>query len=239
MVSSKDNRASFKALESLLGFSFKDPSLLRLALVHSSYCNENDLDPTESYERLEFLGDAVLELAISTELYRRFPQSDEGKLTKTRSSLVRKETLADVARRINLADFLIVGRGVETTEGHRQDSVLSSAFEALVAAIYIDQGNEFTRQFVLQLMDPELNRAEELGAPPENPKSRLQEMVQGQGMEPPKYRLVSSEGPDHGPVFTVEVLVNDQVVGAGSGGKKSDAESAAARSALAAFTGQA
>lgn len=237
MGSSKANNASIKALESVLGFPFKDPSLLRLALVHASYCNENGLDPSESYERLEFLGDAVLELAVSTELYRRFPDADEGQLTKTRSSLVRRETLAQIARRIDLGSFLIVGKGVEVTNGHLQDSVLAAAFESLVAAIYLDQGNEFTRQFILQLMDAELNQTEQAGGTPENPKSRLQEVVQGQGLNPPTYRLVSSDGPDHDPVFTVEVLVNDQVVGTGTGGKKSEAEGAAARAALAVLVG--
>ena len=232
------DRASIRDLESALGFSFKDPSLLRLALVHSSYCNEHALDPSQSYERLEFLGDAVLELAVSTELYLRFPDADEGELTKTRSSLVRRETLARIARRIDLGSYLFVGRGVETSNGHQQDSVLAAALEALVAAVYIDQGNEFTRQFILKLIDAELAQAELQGGPPENPKSLLQEMVQGQGLTPPTYKLVSSEGPDHGPVFTVDVLVDGQVVGTGAGGKKSEAEGAAARAALATLSGE-
>ena len=221
----------------MLGFSFKDPSLLRLALVHRSYCNENGLDPSESYERLEFLGDAVLELAVSTELYRRLPEADEGELTKTRSSLVRRETLAQIARRIDLGKYILVGKGVDTSNGRQQDSVLAAAFEALVAAVYLDQGNEFTRQFIINLIDVELTVVERAGGPPENPKSKLQEMVQRQGLNPPKYRLVSSEGPDHGPVFTVEVLVDGEVVGTGAGGKKTEAERAAAEAALAALSG--
>ena len=221
----------------MLGFSFKDPSLLRLALVHRSYCNENGLDPSESYERLEFLGDAVLELAVSTELYRRLPEADEGELTKTRSSLVRRETLAQIARRVDLGSCLFVGKGVDASNGRQQDSVLAAAFEALVAAVYIDQGNEFTRQFIVRMLDVELAQIEQSGGPPENPKSKLQEMVQGQGSNPPRYRVVGSEGPDHGPVFTVEVLVDGQVVGSGIGGKKSEAEGAAAAAALAALSG--
>jgi len=212
--------------------------LLHQALVHLSYCNENGLDSAASYERLEFLGDAVLELAVSTELYSRFPDADEGELTKTRSSLVRRETLAGIARRIDLGSYLFVGRGVETSNGREQDSVLAAAFEALIAAVYIDQGNEFARNLVLQLFDPELAQTEKTDGPPENPKSLLQELVQGQGLNPPTYNLVSSEGPDHGPVFTVDVLVNGQVVGTGTGGKKSEAEGVAARAALAALTGQ-
>ena len=131
-----------------------------------------------------------------------------------------------------------MGKGVETTNGRQQDSVLAAAFEALIAAVYIDQGNEFTRQLILRLMGPELVEAQQIDGPPENPKSVLQEMLQGQGMEPPTYDLVSSEGPDHGPVFTIDVVVNGQVVGTGSGGKKSEAEKAAARAALAALSGQ-
>ena len=222
----------------MLGFSFKDPSLLRLALVHRSYCNENGLDASQSYERLEFLGDAVLELAVSTELYRRFPEADEGELTKTRSSLVRRETLSQIARRIDLGNHLLVGKGVDTSNGRQQDSVLAAAFEALVAAVYIDQGNEFTRQFILRMLDVELAQTERTGGPPENPKSKLQEIVQGQGSTPPTYHLVSSEGPDHGPVFTVDVKVDGRVVGTGAGGRKSDAEGAAAEAALAALSGK-
>jgi len=226
------------ALEHTLGFSFKDPSLLHQALVHLSYCNENGLDQSESYERLEFLGDAVLELSVSTELYLRFPNADEGELTKTRSSIVRRETLAQIARRIDLGSYLFVGKGIESSSDSQLESVLAAAFEALVAAVYIDQGNEFTRALILRLIEPELTQAEQMEGPPENPKSQLQELTQGQGLKPPTYELVSSEGPDHGPVFTVNVLVNGQVVGTGAGGKKSEAEGAAARSALAALSGQ-
>ena len=227
------------ALEHKLGFSFKNPSLLRQALVHLSYCNENDLDQSESYERLEFLGDAVLELAVSTELYFRFPNADEGELTKTRSSIVRRETLAQIARRIDLGSYLFVGKGIESSSDRQLESVLAAAFEALVAAVYIDQGNEFTRALIIRLIEPELTQAEQMEGPPENPKSQLQELIQGQGLKTPTYELVNSKGPDHGPVFTVNVLVNGQVVGTGAGGKKAEAEAAAARSALAALSGQA
>ena len=212
--------------------------MLHQALVHLSYCNENGLDQSESYERLEFLGDAVLELSVSTELYLRFPNADEGELTKTRSSIVRRETLAQIARRIDLGSYLFVGKGIESSSDSQLESVLAAAFEALVAAVYIDQGNEFTRALILRLIEPELTQAEQMEGPPENPKSQLQELTQGQGLKPPTYELVSSEGPDHGPVFTVNVLVNGQVVGTGAGGKKSEAEGAAARSALAALSGQ-
>ena len=221
--------------DSLLGFRFRDPSLFRRALVHRSYCNEHGLDATESYERLEFLGDAVLELTVSAHLYRQFPDSDEGQLTKARSWLVRGEALAQVARRWRLGERLLVGRGVEASGGRNQDSVLAAAVEAVIAAVYLDQGMEAARQFISVNMIDELASMSLSGPPPENPKSRLQEYLQGQGMPAPTYRLAHREGPDHSPVFTVEALVCGEIIGQGQGGRKSDAERAAAEAALAAL----
>ena len=221
--------------DSLLGFRFRDPSLFRRALVHRSYCNEHGLDATESYERLEFLGDAVLELTVSAHLYRQFPDSDEGQLTKARSWLVRGEALAQVARRWRLGERLLVGRGVEASGGRDQDSVLAAAVEAVIAAVYLDQGMEAARQFISVNMIDELASMSLSGPPPENPKSRLQERLQGQGKPAPTYRLAHREGPDHNPVFTIEVLVGNEVIGKGRGGKKSDAERAAAGDALTAL----
>jgi ribonuclease-3 len=220
----------------LLGFRFRDPSLFRRALVHRSYCNEHGLDATDSYERLEFLGDAVLELTISSHLYRQFPDADEGQLTKARASLVKGETLADVARRWDLGQRLLVGRGVEASGGRDQDSVLAAAVEAVIAAVYLDQGMEAARRFIAVNMMNELadvTQSLSNGSPPaENPKSRLQEFLQGNGLPTPTYRLVDRQGPDHNPVFTMEVLVADEIIGKGEGGKKSDAERAAAEQAL-------
>ena len=217
---------------SLLGFQFRDPSLFQLALVHRSYCNEHGLDASQSYERLEFLGDAVLELIISAHLYRQFPNDDEGQLTKARSSLVKGQVLAGVARRLGLGERLLVGRGVEDSGGRHQESVLAAALEAVLGAVYLDQGLDAARNFVNLHMKHELMEMNRLGSPPENPKSRLQEFLQGQGRPTPQYRLVHQEGPDHNPVFTVEAIVDDEVIGAGRGSKKSEAESAAAAAAL-------
>ena len=217
---------------SLLGFQFRDPSLFERALVHRSYCNEHGMDASESYERLEFLGDAVLELIVSEDLFDRFPEADEGHLTKSRSSLVRGKVLAGVARRLGLGEMLLVGHGVEASRGKDQDSVLAATLEAVIAAIYLDQGLEQARQFVNRHLAPELTNISQSGAPPENPKSRLQEMLQGQGQPTPTYRMTSREGPDHNPVFSVEAVVGEQVIGTGQGGKKSDAERAAAETAL-------
>ncbi len=216
----------------MLGFPLRDPSTFQRALVHRSYCNEHGLDATDSYERLEFLGDAVLELTISGELYRRMPEASEGWLTKARSTLVRGTTLARVADRLGLAEWLMVGRGVEASGGRYQESVLAAAFEAVVAAVYLDQGNDRAQEFVIRVMADELSTALDQATTQENPKSRLQEHAQGRGLSTPEYRLVASEGPDHNPLFTVDVLVGGVVVGTGKGGKKAEAEREAARSAL-------
>ena len=219
-------------LEAVLGLEFHDHRLLRQALVHRSYINEQEGPAGGSYERMEFLGDAVLELMVSTELYRRFPDMDEGELTKSRASLVCRETLAQVARRLHLGEFLLVGKGEEATGGRYRDSILASAFEAVVAAVYLDLGYTEANLFLLQTISEELDQFTREGPPPENPKSHLQEYVQRLGRAAPRYMLVSSDGPDHSPVFTVEVLVEDEVVGTGQGGRKADAERTAARDAL-------
>jgi ribonuclease-3 len=223
-------------LEKALGLQFRDQGLLQQALVHRSFINEQGGSPLDSYERLEFLGDAVLSLIISTELYLRMPQATEGQLSKCRATLVNDESLAHFTRRLSLGDFLLLGRGADATGGRESDSILADCFEALVAAIYLDQGYPEARRFVLQVMQQELDESCRQGIPRENPKSQLQEYFQGRGRPTPRYRIVATEGPDHNPIFTVEVSVDDQVVGTGRGGKKTDAERAAAQDALARLT---
>jgi ribonuclease-3 len=232
MGSSRKELLTGQRLESALGLKFRDPALLQQALVHRSLLNEQGGQPEDSYERMEYLGDAVLELTVSTELFRRFPLLHEGDLTKLRSSLVRGDSLAKVARRLNLGGFIQLGKGEETTGGRERDSILAAAFEAVVAAVYLDQGYEQASSFVAQLLGPELEQISLQGDPLDNPKSGLQERVQGIGLSTPKYRLASSEGPDHNPLFTVEVLVDGEVAGTGQGGRRSDAEKSAARDAL-------
>ena len=217
---------------SLLGFQFRDPSLLDHALVHRSYCNEHGLEASDSYERLEFLGDAVLELVISGLLYRLLPDADEGKLTKARSSLVKGKVLAGVAHRLGLGEILKVGQGVEESGGREQDSVLAATFEAVIAAVYLDQGLDAAREFVCRNMAAELADVSRLESPPENPKSRLQELLQGHGLPTPSYRLTGRAGPDHNPLFLVEALVGERIIGQGQGGRKSEAERSAAEAAL-------
>ena len=206
--------------------------LLKQALVHRSYLNEQDGEPLDSYERMEFLGDAVLELIISSEIYGRLPGLAEGELTKLRAELVCGASLSKIARRVGLGEHLMLGRGEEVTGGRQKDSILAAAFEAVVAAVYLDQGYSGAREFVARLMGQDLDGYCQQGKPLENPKSRLQEHYQGIGCPSPVYHLVGTEGPDHAPLFTMEVLVSDEVVGTGKGGKKTDAQQEAAVDAL-------
>ncbi|PKB73381.1 MAG: ribonuclease III [SAR202 cluster bacterium Io17-Chloro-G7] len=219
-------------LESELGLQFRDPQLLEQALVHRSFVNENGWSPAASYERMEYLGDAVLGLVISDELYRRCPDMPEGELTKSRSTLVRRETLSLVAQKTHMGDYLRLGKGEESSGGRHRDSILAAVLEAVVAAVYLDRDYQEAKRFILDIMAEELDAIFSIGIIEENPKSCLQEFVQARGSSSPSYRLVSSEGPDHGPLFTVEVLIEGEVMGIGQGGSKSSAESTAARMAM-------
>lgn len=219
-------------LESILGFRFNNQGLLRQALVHRSYLNEIGGPSLDSYERMEFLGDAILEVVISSELYRLLPNLTEGELTKTRAALVCGASLAQIARQLTLGDYLMLGKGEEATGGRSRESNLAATFEALVAAVYLDQGHEKAQEFILNLFADQLDTYSQTGQAPENPKSRLQEYFQGLGRPSPRYHVISTDGPDHNPVFTVEARVEDEVVGTGQGGKKADAEKAAAEDSL-------
>ena len=222
--------ADLAALQQTLGIWFNDPSLLEQALVHSSYVNENPGTIT-SNERLEFLGDAILGFIIAEELYQRFPQSSEGEMTRLRSSLVRRDALSRMARAISLGNYLYLGRGEEASGGRRKPANLAGALEAIIAAISLDQGLRAARDFVLKLVDKELNKVLSQGIEPDY-KSQLQELVQARQQPTPAYRLIEAVGPDHDRRFTVEVRVGDSVLGRGSGKSKKSAEAEAARSAL-------
>ena len=219
-------------MQAVLGLEFANQELLRQALTHRSFLNEQGGVSLDSYERMEFLGDSVLELVISHELYQRLPQITEGELTKARAGLVCGESLSQVAKSLSLGDFMLLGKGEEASGGRHRESILAATCEAVVAAVYLDQGLEAARRFILRSMAEQLDQFCRGGTAPENPKSRLQEYFQSQGSPSPRYQVVATEGPDHDPVFTIEVLVDQEVMGAGRGGKKSDAERAAAQDAL-------
>lgn len=217
-----------KELEKKIGYTFREPALLKQALMHSSYTNEKHLQKYQCNERLEFLGDAVLELVSSEYLYLNSPHTPEGELTKTRASMVCEPSLALCARDIGLGDYLLLGKGEEATGGRHRDSVTSDAMEALIGAVYLDGGftsaKEFIHRFVLtDLEDKKLFY---------DSKTILQEMVQGMKAGTISYRLTGEEGPEHDKSFYVEVLIGDRAYGDGKGRTKKAAEQQAAYRAI-------
>jgi ribonuclease-3 len=224
--------ADLATLQQTLGVSFNDPSLLEQALVHSSYSNENPGIAPADNERLEFLGDAILGFIVAEDLYKRFPQFSEGELTKLRSSLVRRDALARMARAIKLGNYLYLGKGEEASGGRRKTANLAGALEALIAAIFFDRGLAAARDFILRSTDKVLNKALSKGIEADY-KSRLQEITQAKQQKTPAYRVIEAVGPAHDRRFTVEVRVGNTVLGRGSGKSKKSAEAEAARSALA------
>jgi len=223
--------ADLTALQETIGISFKDPSLLKQALFHSSYINENPDSASVSNERLEFLGDAILGFIVAEKLYQDFPDHTEGEMTKLRSALVCRESLARAARSIRLGDYLYLGKGERVSGGRRKVANLAGALEALIAAISFDRGLAVTGDFVLELLDEELRKAISQGAGFDY-KSRLQEITQSRQRLTLRYRLLSAVGPEHDKWFIVEAVVGDAVLGRGSGKSKKLAETEAARSAL-------
>ena len=219
------------ALQEALGVSFHDLSLLEQAMVHSSYINENPGYGPFSNERLEFLGDAILDFIVAEKLYQDFPDLTEGEMTKLRSVLVRRDTLARVSRAIRLGDYLYLGKGEEASGGRHKSANLAGVLEAMLAAVFLDQGLTITRELVLKLFDEELQKVIRQGTEVDY-KSQLQELIQSRYQSTPNYRLVEATGPDHDKRFTAEVVLGDTVLGKGLGKSKKRAETEAARSAL-------
>ena len=219
------------ALQETLKVSFNDLSLLEQALVHSSYINENPGFAPVSNERLEFLGDAILGFVVAEKLYQDFPDLAEGEMTKLRSVLVRRDTLARIARAIRLGGYLYLGRGEEASGGRHKLANLAGALEAVVAAVFLDRSLAITREFVLKLLEEELQKVVKQGTVVDY-KSQLQELTQSSYRSTPDYRLLEEVGPDHDKRFTVEVRAGDVVLGRGSGKSKKMAETEAAHSAL-------
>jgi ribonuclease-3 len=211
-----------------LGICFRRESLLEQALVHSSYCNENPEFGYRSNERLEFLGDAVLNFVVTDKLYKKFPELSEGELTEIRASLVCRDTLAELASSLELGDWLLLGRGEELSGGRAKASNLANAMEALIGALYLDQGIGKVRRFILKQLKRDLKEIE-TGKTVLNYKALVQEFIQGEGRPTPVYRLVEAIGPDHSKQFTAEILVDGEALGRGTGGSKKVAESQAAR----------
>lgn len=219
----------YEDLETILGIHFQDPKLLSLALTHRSYIYETANGGQSSNERLEFLGDSILALVSAAFLYRTFPHLTEGELTDVRAVLVRTETLAKFARDFQLGTFLLMGKGEQHSGGGQR--VLASAFEALLGALYLDQGLATVERFLTPKLEPIAHTIVNKRLFKDN-KSLFQELAQAHDGITPSYRLVSQEGPSHNREFTVEVLLGEQVAGRGQGRNKQTAEQEAAHSAL-------
>ena len=219
-----------RPIEEELGHRFQDPALLRRALTHPSYVNEHPGEAKDN-QRLEFLGDAVIDFVAAAWVYRTYPQFAEGRMTRLRAALVRTETLARLARRLNIGDALRLGHGEEEAGGRVRKANLCDAFEAVVGAIFLDGGMEAARAFVEPLLGP-VAEATLARAADQDAKSRLQEWSQGELKVTPRYRIVSEEGPDHAKVFEAQVLVGEEVIGQGTGRSKQAAEQVAAEAAL-------
>jgi len=217
-------------LENLLSYKFNNIDLLKNALTHSSYANEVKGN-TSSNERLEFLGDSVLSIIVSDYIYKNFPNMPEGELTRLRSSLVCEKALCGFSRELKLGDYLLLGKGEAKGGGRERDSILADAFEAVLASIYLDGGMEVARKHVMNFVLREL-KEHALEDSHKDYKTELQEIIQRNPEETVSYILVGESGPDHDKEFTVEVFLNSNSIGQGSGKSKKQAEQMAAMEAL-------
>jgi ribonuclease-3 len=218
-----------KEFEAVLGISFHDPSLLRLALTHRSFVYEMPGAALATNERLEFLGDSILGLISADFLYRTYPTLTEGELSDVRVALIRERTLAGFARELTLGDYLRMGKGEQGTK--ESPRVLASAFEAVLGAIFLDSGLTRVQEFLLPKLEPIANTIVNKRTFKDN-KSLFQELAQAQDNITPSYRLVGQEGPSHASTFTVEVMLGNVVAGRGQGSNKQRAEQDAAHNAL-------
>ncbi len=218
-----------KALEENLKYSFKNEKLLINALTHSSYANETR-DGISSNERLEFLGDSVLSIIVSEYIYKKFNNLPEGELTKMRAALVCEKSLCQFSRELELGKYLRLGKGEDKGGGRERDSILADAFEAVLAAIYLDSGMEQAKKHVMRFITDELQHTE--AEVFKDYKTALQEIIQRNPEESVTYILTGESGPDHNKVFEVEVKLNSNTIGRGKGKSKKQAEQAAAREAL-------
>jgi ribonuclease-3 len=225
-----ESERKYDELQKLLGYSFQDLGLLRLALTHPSVAHEQSA-PIQTNQRLEFLGDAVLQLVLTRELYEKFPGFGEGPLTKARAQLVNRRSLAEQARQLGLGSYLILSRGEETSGGRERLSALADTFEALLGAIFLDRGFDAAREFILRQFVTSFG--ELAGIPTlDNPKGELQEFLQAISSEAPRYHIVSARGPDHDRIFECTVHHGGVELARGQGKSKKAAESEAALAAL-------
>jgi ribonuclease-3 len=227
--------ASLNNLQSTLGIRFNNPAILEQAVTHASYTNESPAGNAVDNERMEFLGDALLNLFIAEQLYRDFPDLPEGKMTEIRISMVRQEKLAEKALQLKLGDFLLLGRGEDASGGREKRNNLADAYEALTAAVYLDQGFETARSFVLSCFAADIQAIKD-GKHILNFKALLQEMTQAEFKTLPEYEIIEATGPDHDKIFCVSVSLGDVLLAIGSGKTRKTAESEAARAAYSKLT---
>lgn len=219
------------SLAKKIGVEFKDAQLLKQAMIHRSYLNEIKEGRLESNERLEFLGDAILSFVISEKLYQDYPDYPEGKLTNLRSNIVCTSALAKIAQQIDLGPYLFMSKGEKESGGNENISILANTVEAVIGAIFLDQGIEATRQFIQKKFGPMIKTVVDKGQLKDT-KSLLQEKLQARLKETPTYRTLHQKGPDHDKTFTVGVFVQKNLLAKGTGKSKQEAEEAAAKKAL-------
>lgn len=228
---SKEEASVLSELEAKIDYYFSDLKLLKQSVSHKSYVNENRLSETDHNERLEFLGDAVLELVTSDLLMHHFPEAREGEMSKLRASIVNERALSDVARKLDLGRYLFLGKGEEQCDGREKNSLLADALEAILGSVYLDGGFVPAHKLIRHLFLPMIQRAtrEDINR---DFKTRLQEDVQNQFKIAPQYRLVNEMGPDHDKTFEIHLYVAGKKMGSGIGKSKKQAEQAAAKDAL-------
>ncbi len=222
------DQVKIEEFEEIIGYQFKNKNFLCQALTHSSYANEMRMNKLLNNERLEFLGDAVLELMSSEFIFRTNKEMHEGEMTKLRASLVCEPTLAMCAREINLGDYILLGKGEIATGGAERDSIISDAFEAVIGAIYLDGGFTSAKEFVTKFVLDDIDNKKLFF----DSKTILQEIVQADYKEPLVYKLIAESGPDHDKVFTVAAIVDGKELSQGKGKTKKAAEQAAAYQAI-------
>ncbi|MFW5981708.1 MAG: ribonuclease III [Halanaerobiaceae bacterium] len=218
-------------LQKKIDLEFNDKKLLQRAFTHKSFSNENIELNLRDNERLEFLGDSVLSVVISTYIFDHFPDYPEGELAKMRSVIVSEPVLAIKARSLNLGRYLLLGKGEELSGGRERESILADVVEALIAAIYLDMGIEIAQQFIIKLFEDIIIDVEQ-GNYIQDYKTILQEVIQKENLDRPLYLVVKEKGPDHNKIFTVEVRHKEKVLGKGIGSSKKEAEQNAAKLAL-------
>ncbi len=222
------NCFDFSELEAKIQYSYKNRDLLKQALTHTSFANEQNINKYDSYERIEFLGDAVLEMVSSEYFYFKYPQTPEGKLTKMRASAVCEPSLAITARELELGKYMLLGKGEETTGGRDRDSIIADVVEALIGSIYLDGGLKEAKRFILRFVLNDLENKQLFY----DAKSILLETIQARKLQDFEYRLIGEEGPDHEKIFKTEAVLNGERIGYGEGPSKKISEQQAAYEAL-------